>query len=385
MRILQLINTLEYGGAEQILSTLAIELSRRGHDVHVACLRDPGVMPVPKSSLDAAGVKLVAFYKGDGFDFATLRRLSAYVRANGIEVVHSHNPLAAHYGAAAARWVKAAAAVNTLHGTATLSMPAWAKALYYASGLASDRVVSVCRHVQDTLRGHFPLPARKCAVIYNGIPVDSLLKLAPRRNDGGVTVFGTMARLIPVKDHRSLLTAFAALHRRYPNTRLRILGDGELRPALERQAVELGLEGSVAFLGWSPDVANFLAQTDIFVLSSLSEGLPLTVLEAMAAGRPLVATAVGGVPEAVEDARCGWLCPAGDAVALADAMERALGAPDRVQRGANGRNRVIEQHSLAAMTDHYENLFGELLRAKGRPAFDLKRQNANGARFGSSC
>jgi glycosyltransferase involved in cell wall biosynthesis len=383
MRILQLINTLEYGGAEQILSTLAIELSRRGHDVHVACLRDPGVMPVPKSSLDAAGVKLVAFYKGDGFDFATLRRLSAYVRANGIEVVHSHNPLAAHYGAAAARWGHASAAVNTLHGTATLSMPAWAKALYYASGLANDRVVSVCRHVEDTLRGQFPLPARKCSVIYNGIPVDSLLKLGPRPA-GGATVFGTMARLIPVKDHRALLMAFAAIHGRYPNTRLRILGDGELRPALERQAVELGLEGSVAFLGWSPDVANFLAQTDIFVLSSLSEGLPLTVLEAMAAGRPLVATAVGGVPEVVEDARCGWLCPPGDAAALADAMERALGAPDRSQRGANGRARVIEQHSLAAMTDRYESLFAELLRAKCRPVFSLKRQRANGAGIGSS-
>jgi glycosyltransferase involved in cell wall biosynthesis len=315
-------------------------------------------------------VELTAFYKGDGFCRETLRKLSVYVRKHGIEVVHSHNPIASHYGAAAARLGGAAAAVTTVHGTATLSMPAWAKALFWTSCLANDRIVSVCCSVKETLLHRLPLPARKHSVIYNGIPTDGLTAVPPPRDDAEI-VFGTMARLVPVKDHQSLLTAFAALSRKYPNARLKILGDGELRADLERQAGKLGVSEATVFMGWSADVARFLASIDVFVLSSLSEGLPLTILEAMAAGRPLVATSVGGVPEVVESAQCGWLCPAGSSEALAEAMEASVLAPDRHQRGANGRVRAVQHHSLTAMTDNYERLFNDLLRPNARVTTSL--------------
>jgi glycosyltransferase involved in cell wall biosynthesis len=360
MRILELINTLEQGGAEQMASTLAIALRSKGHQVHLACLRDLGFMPVPLERLEASGVTLAAFNKADGFSLTTLRELSAYIRRNRIEVVHSHNPLASHYGALAAALGGARAAVNTVHGTATLRMNTFARTLFWLSCFANDRMVSVCNQVETRMRSLFRAPGRKYTTIYNGIELDSLLGVRPRRQDGTI-VFGTMARLVAVKDHQSLLRGFASIRLRYPHCRLEILGDGELRSDLERLAGTLCLGDTVFFRGWNSDIASFLSQIDIFVLSSLSEGLPLSVLEGMAAALPVVATSVGGVTEIVDAAGCGWLCRPGDPNALAESLEIALLASDRMERGAFGRQAVIERYSLQAMTDQYEALFTRLL------------------------
>jgi glycosyltransferase involved in cell wall biosynthesis len=164
-----------------------------------------------------------------------------------------------------------------------------------------------------------------------------------------------------VKDQRTLLTAFARVRQHTPACRLEILGCGELLDELEAQARALGIHDSVTFRGWSRDVAGFLAGVDAFVLSSRSEGLPMTLLEAMAAGLPVVSTAVGGIPEVVNGAGCGWLAPAGDAVGLADRMLEALNAPDFADRSKRARQAAAANYSVGSMTDQYGRLFERLV------------------------
>lgn len=363
MRILQLINTLEQGGAEQIISALSIQLRARGHEVCLVCMRDKGFMPVPQEDFDAAGVQVDALNKQDGLSWRALQELASYARARRIQVIHTHNPLVHHYGVAAARLAGTPAVINTVHGISTLEMPSWARVLYRACCGVTSRVVSVCRAVDSSLRTQFRLPAHRCAVIPNGIDFHELIQLPPRPPDSNF-VFGTMARLVPVKDHASLLSAFASVKAKRPQCRLEILGSGELESSLKNQAVQLGIDSSTNFRGWSSDISAFLRGVDAFVLSSKSEGLPLTVLEAMAAGRPVIATSVGGVPEIIEAGDCGWLCPPGDIAGLADAMLQAVDSPRLRERGECGRKHAVQRYSEPEMVTSYEQLFAQLLQGR---------------------
>jgi len=169
-----------------------------------------------------------------------------------------------------------------------------------------------------------------------------------------------------VKDHQTLLTAFANVKKYAPACRLEILGCGELLDDLEAQARALGIQGSVRFRGWSRGVAEFLAEIDGFVLSSKSEGLPMTLLEAMAAGLPVVSTAVGGIPEIVNSARCGWLAAAGDPAGLAGRMLEAHHAPDLPDRGSRAREAAAANYSVKSMADQYGRLFADLSTGTGR-------------------
>lgn len=360
MRILELINTLETGGAERIVATLAVELAALGQTVHVIALRDTGIMPVSEERFREAGVALTALNKADGFSLRALGALVSYVRRNRIEVVHTHNHLVHHYGVLAARLGGARAVVNTVHGVSTLRMQPWAKSLYRLSCLLTDRVVSVCSAVDRATRSTLRLTGRRATVVYNGIAVDDLLAVEPRCPDGRF-VFGTMGRLAPIKDHRNLIEAFAQVRRVHPHCRLEILGRGEMREDLERFAGSLGVSDAVGLRGFSLDLAGFLSRLDCFVLSSKSEGLPLSLLEAMAAGVPVVATAVGGVPELIQGARCGWLCPPERPSKLAAAMEQAVASGDRERMGERARTCVLERYSLPRMARAYLDLFGELL------------------------
>lgn len=361
MNILELVNSLDTGGAERMAASLSLGLQSRGASVRIVCLRTLGNMPIPEERFQKAGVELVPLFKNDGFSTKTLETLTRRVREWKIDVVHTHNPLVHHYGAMAAQLGGARVTVSTIHGISTLNMPGWAKALFWACGLISDRMVGVCPIVGETLRDRYLFERSKVIVINNGIELEKFSLVQPRPADGQF-VFGTVGRLVPVKDQGTLLEAFAMVIRRYPHCRLEILGDGELRADLEARALELGVSGSVCFRGFSRDIAGFLGQLDTFVMSSLSEGLPLTVLEAMAAGLPIVATSVGGIVRLVGDAGCGWLCPPAQPDALAQAMFQAIETENRIPMGERGRASVLKEYSLTKMTADYENLFLQLLQ-----------------------
>lgn len=360
MKIVQLVNSLDVGGTERLVVDLASALQSRGHDVSVVCLRGAGALAEP---LQSAGIGVLALEKPEGPNVSTLWRLTGYLRRLRVDVVHTHNPLVHHYGVVAGRLAGVSAVVNTIHGIGNLSAePGLKEMLYSGMCRASSRVVAVCPMAYRAFCRGRVIPVAKLVAINNGIPLENFLGVEAGPPSPNFT-FGIVGRLVPVKDHSSLLTAFRLVQEAAPHCRLEILGDGPLRADLQRRAAEQGIAAKVLFHGFSSRVADVMRRWHVSVLCSLSEGLPLGVLESMAAGLPIVGADVGGLRDLVEGGQCGWVCPSSDSDALAKAMLRAVETAPAVLRemGASGRAHVVEHYSLSRMTEEYERLFTELL------------------------
>jgi glycosyltransferase involved in cell wall biosynthesis len=359
VRIVEIVDTLAIGGLERMAVDLAIELRKRGHEVSLLCLRNSGPL---EQVLKEACVPTLALEKPEGIHLKTFSTLVRYLRQVGAEVVHTHNVAVHHYGAAAAWIAGVPGVVNTRHGLGHY-YDARTERLFAWTCCLTDRVVAVSSAAHKFFVSSSRIPVRKWTFIYNGIPVERFQlarPLWPRE-----ITFGTVGRLDPIKDHRGILEAFALVQAEYPGVRLRILGDGPARAMLEDYARELELGASVQFEGASLGVPSFLAGLDIFVMGSKSEGLPLAMLEAMAAGLPVAATAVGGIPELIEDGVSGWLCPPSRPESLAAIMRRAILA-DRRRMGEAARKRILMSHSVEQMATGYESLFAEIVASRGR-------------------
>jgi glycosyltransferase involved in cell wall biosynthesis len=357
MRILELVNTLEIGGAEKMTVDLSRALAARGHTVYLACLREVGPLA---SLLRKSGIEVIELRKEEGFSLRVAKLLVDHLRARRVDIMHTHNPLVHHYGVLSARLAGVPVVVNTVHGPGNIRSVDLSTLLFDLTCLLSDRVVPCCGAVAQHLKLRTFIAGRRPHVICNGIQVNAFQSVSPRNPDG-MFVFGAVGRLAPVKDHTSLLEAFAQVHSSHPNCRLDLLGDGPLRGILESRARALDISDFVQFLGSGLQVAQFLSKIDAFVMSSLSEGLPLTVLEAMASGLPVVATSVGAIPEMLDAAQCGWLSRPSDPGDLAVAMSAAVSASDLRERGARARSYVQKHYSVEQMTQGYEDLFWGLL------------------------
>lgn len=228
----------------------------------------------------------------------------------------------------------------------------------------ADHLVCNTSALKDHLVWHLRLPEDHITVIPNG--VDTTFFCPP---SGGFIprnrIILCIARLVPDKDHETLLTAFGLLARRHPDVELWLVGNGKLQGPLKRQAANGIPKGRVQFLPGQRDLRGLFHQASIFVLSSRQEALPNVVLEAMASGLPIVATAVGGLPEVVEHGRTGLLVPKQDAPALAQAMEQLLMDENtRVVLGKTGRERAEAGYSISAMVRNHEEVFLHLLNSR---------------------
>lgn len=232
--------------------------------------------------------------------------------------------------------------------------------------------VTVSRDLARWLTSDVGVPPAKVTHIYNGVDTGAFSPGDQHEARKGLglpqepIVMGTVGRLDPVKDHRGLIEAFHRLAGRQ-DTRLLIVGDGPCRPELERRIDELGLRGRVRLLGERDDVNVILRALDIFTLPSLGEGISNAILEAMAAGLPVVATHVGGNPELVDDGVTGFLVPSRSTNSLAAALQRYLDDPGLIRRhGDAGRMRTLNDFSLSRMFAAYDALYSRVL-AKAFP------------------
>jgi glycosyltransferase involved in cell wall biosynthesis len=217
-------------------------------------------------------------------------------------------------------------------------------------------------------------------LMYNGVDTSEFYPdIAPVRARGAAPVIGTVANLQPKKDLRTFVEMAARVHARHPRTRYVIVGYGPEQAALQRQARELGIQSSITFVGLAENVAAMYRQFDIFVLTSVHEGFANVIVEAMASGVPVVATDVGGAPDAIEEGECGYVVPPRDPAALANRACRLLDAEAlRIQMGRAARNRALSHFSLDAMVRRYCDLYDELTTQRPPRARDHKASATSG-------
>lgn len=359
MRIVQLVETLEIGGLERISVDLALAQKRAGHSPMLYCMFTGGPLA---GDARAAGIPVTEFHKEPGFSLKMLFLLARRLARDEADVVHTHNPGVHHYGAVAARMAGVPAVVNTRHGPATSFGHAYQETYFRAVMPLTDTVVFVCEDSRRYLVEKRRLPNRKSAVIINGIELDAFLEKPATPMSASPRVrFGAVGRMVPVKAHSILIEAFAQLSRKLPHAELRIVGGGPLENQLKEQARKAGLDSRIRIEGLNHRIAGVLRELDIFVLSSTSEGLPLVILEAMAAGLPVVSTRIGGVPEVAPEGDVSVLCAPGSASDLAEAMYHAATRCDLASMGKKAREMATAKFSLQQMWRSYQAIYAQAL------------------------
>jgi glycosyltransferase involved in cell wall biosynthesis len=314
MVIAHVIDSLEVGGAETVVAALCRVHAAAGHRVEVHCLAAAGRLA---SELEREGIPVFAHDSASGPGSAW--DLFRSFRRSRPDVVHCHNKTATIRAAAAARLTGARAIISTRHGLAPLPFRLRKELKFWiTAALLCDRVVAVC----DSARRNMTIGARavahKVVTIRNGAypPRGAADRTIVRP---GFTLI-SVGRLVHAKNFETLIRAVAWARAAVPDLGLWIVGGGDEGPALRRLCTELGLASAVRFCGERRDVGDWLRAADVFVLSSISEGLPISALEAMAAGLPAIVTDVGGLPELVALSGAGTIVPVGDVGGLARAI-----------------------------------------------------------------
>jgi glycosyltransferase involved in cell wall biosynthesis len=326
----------------------------------VCCLDDEGVWG---QALRDDHVDVIALRRGTGFKPMLGHRIAQFAARHHTNVIHCHHYSPFVYGCIARLWHPSMKVIFTEHGRLSDAPPS-------PKRRAANRVLSRAPHqvvaVSADLKRHLiaeGFPADKVDVLYNGIDVgplpDESARACVRRKlavSDETLVIGTIARLDPVKDLPTLIHATAAVAREVP-VALLVIGDGSERPALESLTAQARAEPYVRFLGHRDDARGWLAGCDAYANSSIHEGVSLTILEAMAAGLPVVATRVGGTPEIIDES-CGRLVAPRDPAALAAALaELAAGKTLRNQLGRAARQRVESRFTLDRMVREYRDAY----------------------------
>jgi len=377
LRLLWLIDSLAAGGAE----SLALAFARAVDPVHVrlvvACVRSIAGNPL-EAPLRSTGVRVVNLEARSLRDARAFLRLLRVLREERSELVHAHLAHACAWGSIASRIVRVPL-VATLHvgphEGPRLSRATWRAAIserLLATRATSILCVSEAVRAQHAARGR--LPVERLVVAHNGVACeDFVLERAPAaaslRAEMGLEPDAVIASLVAVlregKGHDVLLEAAPAIVERAPRTRFLLAGDGPLRPALEAEIARRGLGDVVRLVGHREDIPRLLAGSDLLVLPSLHDAFPTVLMEAMAAGLPVVASNVGGIPEIVTDGTTGLLVPPGHPPALADALTALVSSPQRREAmGAAGRARA---RSLFSMEAWLSRLAGHYAQAIGGP------------------
>lgn len=364
MNITHFVENLNRGGLERMVLELVKLQQQQGHHCQVVCLFDAGALV---HELAGLGIPVMACGKRRGVDLRALARARRAVRRHATEVLHTHNAVAHYQAVLATCGLGVHCVINTRHGMGGNQRAGRREWLYRRALARTNMVVTVCEAARRAAVQRGLVPPDKTRVIPNGIRLASFQPASARRREqlvqslglpASTRVIGTVGRLNWAKDQAGLIRAFRQVHERQPDTALVLIGDGELRAELQQCAYAEGVAGSVHLLGDRHDVRELLQGLDVFVLSSVSEGYSMALLEACAVALPIVATDVGGNGEIVRDGDTGRLVPPGDPSALAVAMLELLQQPEQASKLAHAARRWVETHgSLEAMAARYAQLY----------------------------
>lgn len=367
-RVLLLVTELDRGGAERVVADLAASIDRLQFDVTVATLWPGGDLA---SEIRRGGTPVISLGAGRHRDPRFVLSLARILAARGFDVVHSHLALAGLVARMAVRAHGSIAEIYTEH-SAPGTYSRVARLLNCVSLRLPEEVVAVSFEVRRSWAGMRCGRSRGAVVVHNGVFVPD----EPRSEDtrrrvraalgirGDAPVIVTVANLLPPKGHELLLEAFVGVAPTLPPY-LVIVGEGPLRRQLEGKAADLGISDRAIFLGTRRDVPEILQAADVFALPSVTEGLPIALLEAMARGTPSVATRVGGIPEVIVDGQSGFLVAAGNVSELRARLNQLLTSPDlRSRIGQAGRDRILARFEVSGMTRQYEKIYLDALRRR---------------------
>ncbi len=376
-RILHVITRLDRGGSatNTLLTVAGLSGSFRQTLVYGRTRDLPPLAAQLADRLDTVELPALVREPAPLHDLRALVALTRLMRRGRFDLVHTHTSKAGILGRAAGRLARVRRIVHTPHGHyfhGGYAGPAMIRLFVHLERWAAtftDRIVALTdQEARDHLRLGIGTPAR-FVTIPSGVElapyekppeppaaVRAALGLPP-----DAWLVGAVGRLEPVKGHRHLVEAVAHLAPRIPGLYLALAGDGELGPELQARVRDAGLADRVRFLGWRDDTPTLLHAFDVFAFPSLNEGMGRALVEAMAAGRPIVASRAGGIPEVLGDGEAGVLVEPGDAVALARGIERLLGDPPLRARLAEAARRRAERYGVDVMLERIAALYRELL------------------------
>lgn len=369
IHVLQVIDGLKIGGAEILLRELSAGLLKRDFRVSVA-YSTPGPLLEDMKGLGVTLIRIPRLLRVDPYQFYNLY---CSIKKMSPAIVHTHLFKSDFHGRPAARLAGVPVVLSTLH-----SIDRWAERsplgkLYGLTAQFADKVIAVSDTVRDFHVAYTGISETKIVTIENGVDanryanIDSADSTIRREYaiPGDAIVYGIIGRLTQPKGHETFLLSAKLILDKVPQARFLVVGDGPLRDKLIRQADELALREKIFFTGFRDDIPRILAALDVLVISSHWEGLPVILLEGMAASKPVVATAVGGIPSVVTK-ESGFIVPPSDPSALALCCVELAGSTElRTRMGKAGCERVRKNYSLDVMVDRTVNLYMELLRARG--------------------
>lgn len=369
INVMHVVLGLVLGGLERLVVEISLRMDKELFNVEVCCLDDYGFFA---DSLIKQGINVTVVQKNqkhyDPFYPFTLRK---FLREKKVHVLHMHSGvyfLASQAGALARTPVK----IYTDHGRLLEDSRQFAYEDRFAS-LFVDQIVAVSKELEKQLVEVIGLPAKKTMTIINGINTDEFV---PREKSKSLLeefglkedqkVIGTVGRLDGIKDQASMIRSFEIVRQKIPGSVLMLVGDGPLEGELREQVRQSGLGDSVIFTGCRSDVQSILNLMDLFVLTSLSEGTPISLLEAMASGVVSVVTDVGGNPSIIDNGVDGLIVKPGNIPQIADGMIELLSNAEKSQIiREKALYKVRKKYSIDRMVDSYTELYQKLLRKKG--------------------
>lgn len=369
--ICHVIHALGVGGAEVLVDQMVRRMSDEFRCI-VAVLDDVGEIG---ERLKREGFLVEHLRRQPGIDRQCARRLREFADHEGAMVLHAHQYTPFFQSMLSRGLFGTRPIVFTEHGRHFPDLPSRKRSVVNRLLLRrQDRLIGCGEAVRRALIDNEGLPESRVEVIYNGVDLSALSRpdLNARANiraefglEASAFVVAQVARLHELKDHQTALRTIDEARKTVPGIRLLLAGDGDQRAAIENTIRQRGLEQHVILAGTRKDVANLLAASDVFLLTSISEGIPLTVIEAMAARRPVVATAVGGLPELVENAVTGFLASAKDELGLANALVTlANDSTLRHQMAERAADRAEARFSLNGMLRSYAGVYRDLLTGR---------------------
>lgn len=363
MHVVQVIDSLYRGGAQQLLVTFAIEAQRRGIKTSVVCLKDEDRGSNLVERLNSLGVEVVRFAAPKMLAPKRIWQLTRWLRRNRVSVVHTHLTYGNVVGILAARLANIPV-VATMHLAGFDPSIANRQQQFEAQivRFLAQQIIAVGYTTNDAYQPI--MPNRTLHVVHNAVVAVPEISVEQRNTtreailgDPDLTMLINVGRFAAIKDLPTLIDAFALVHPEHPQARLVLAGEGDQRPKIEAKIDEHQLHAVVNLLGARDDIPVLLRSADVFVSSSANEGLPIAVLEAMAAGLPIVATKVGDIPQVVRE-QAGVTVAPHDHQALAAAINQLLSEPSHMQQMQQAAQTIIEQyHSPSAWVDQLLALY----------------------------